>query len=240
MDSQLLSVLVGCYGNHPEYSMRAVESVVNHATDRSAFKVYVGCNACCPQTVAALRSLLDRGGIDALAESPGNINKDPMMRVLLEFATTPYVLWMDDDSHVLPGWDTELLRFIRASHPFDVAGHVFFISNHSPPLRDFLRKRPWFVSEERVSEPIWFATGGFFVASAAFLRIHHFPDRAMIKRADDVLLGDLLQQQKGVLRDFGKDRAIMDRIRISDGNRRGAGEGADGWLAVNPLTGEKT
>lgn len=212
--------------------------MINHAADPSAFRVYAGCNACCPQTVATLRILVDAGTLDALVECPNNINKDPMMRVLIELATTPYVLWMDDDSHVLPGWDTELLRFIQASHPFDVAGHVFFIGRHSPPLRDFLRKRPWFVSEELIAEPIWFATGGFFVARTTFLRTHQFPDRAMVKRADDVLLGDLLQQQKGVLKDFGKDRAIMDRIRISDGNRRGAGEGDDGWLAVNPLTGE--
>ena len=33
--------------------------------------------------------------------------------VLIEIATTPYVLWMDDDSHVLPDWDRELLRFLR-------------------------------------------------------------------------------------------------------------------------------
>lgn len=234
----LLSVLVGCYGNHPEYSIRAVESVINHAADRSAFKVYAGCNACGPETIAAMRKLLDHGGLDALVESPKNINKDPMMRVLIEIATTPYVLWMDDDSHVLPGWDRELLRFLQANHPFDVAGHVFYIRHHSTELRDFLRTRPWFVSEERVAEPIWFATGGFFVARTAFLRTHHFPDRAMVKRADDVLLGDLLQQQQGVLKDFGRDRAVMDRIRISDGNRRGGGEGADGWLAVNPLTGD--
>ena len=37
---------------------------------------------------------------------------------------------------------------------------------------------------------------------------------------DDIRLGDLLQQQHGVLKDFGKGRELMDRIRISDGNRR--------------------
>jgi hypothetical protein len=59
----------------------------------------------------------------------------------------------------------------------------------------------------------------------------------MVKRADDVLLGELCQQQQGVLKDFGKRRAIMDRIRISDGHRRGCGEGGDGWRKVDPLTG---
>jgi len=59
----------------------------------------------------------------------------------------------------------------------------------------------------------------------------------MIKREDDVLLGDLICQQNGVLRDFDTDRELMDRIRISDGPRRGVGEGNDGWLFTAPVNG---
>jgi len=42
----------------------------------------------------------------------------------------------------------------------------------------------------------------------------------------------LCQQQKGRLVDFGHKRDIMDRIKISDGERRDSGEGADGWKTV--------
>ena len=226
-----LSVIVGCYGGWPQYSIRAVESLLSHCVAREKFDVHVGCNESSPEILAVFRKYLDGGRIEGLVESRRNINKDPMMRVLLEMCDTEYVLWLDDDSHVLPGWDEHLFRFIEASHPFDVAGHVFFISKHSPELRAFLRERPWYHSPERESEPIWFATGGMFLARVAWLRKHDFPDRSMIKKQDDILLGDLLQQQKGVLKDFGKNREVMNRVRISDGNRRGSGEGRDGWRA---------
>ena len=224
-----LSVLVGCYGGWPGYSIRAVESLINHCTSRERLDIYVGCNESSPEILAVLRAHLDAGRIDALVESRRNINKDPMMRVLLELCETEYMLWLDDDSHVLPGWDEHVLRFIETQQPLDCAGHVFFISDRSPEYAEFLRTRPWYVSREREKEPIWFATGGLFVARAAWLRRHDFPDRAMVKKQDDILFGDLLQQQDGVLKDFATDRGLMDRIRISDGIRRGSGEGRDGW-----------
>ena len=232
-----LAVMVGCYGAFPQYSIRAVESLLTHCTRREAFDLVVGCNESSPEILQVFRKYLDWGRIDALVESRRNLNKDPLMRVLLEWCDTEYVLWMDDDSHVLPGWDEHLRRFIEQQQPFDVAGHVFYISQRSPELAEFLRARPWHVSVEREAERIWFATGGFFLARAAFLRQHNFPDRGMIKRQDDILLGELLQQQNGVLKDFGKDRGVMERVRISDGQRRGSGEGTDGWLRVDPKTG---
>ena len=224
-----LSVMVGCYGGWPQYSIRAVESLLSHCVARERLDVFVGCNECSPEILTVFRKYLDGGRIEGLVECRRNINKDPMMRVLLELCETEYVVWLDDDSHVLPGWDVELMRFIEEQGPLDVAGHVFFIAKRSAEYVEFLRGRPWYVGAEREREPVWFATGGLFVARAAWLREHDFPDRAMVKKQDDILLGDLIMQQGGVLRDFGRDREVMDRIRISDGQRRGFGEGADGW-----------
>lgn len=229
---QRLSVMVGCYGGWPQYSIRAVESLLSHCKSRECFDLHVGCNESSPEILAVLRKYLDWGRIDSLVECRRNINKDPMMRALLDLCETEYVLWLDDDSHVLPGWDEHLLRFIESHQPFDVAGHVYFIGRRSGEYEEFLRKRPWYVAREKEQERVWFATGGLFMARGDWLRLHDFPDRAMVKRQDDILLGDLIQQQEGVLKDFGKDRGVMDRIRISDGNRRGSGEGSDGWRTV--------
>jgi len=227
-----ISVLVGCYGGWPQYSLRAVDSVLDHCNRREAFDVYVGCNESSSEILTALRTYLDQERIEALVESRRNINKDPMMRVLLEMCETEYALWMDDDSHVLPGWDEHIIRFIEANRPFDAAGHVFYINDRTPELTAFLRTRPWYRSPEFERDPIWFPTGGLFLARVEWLKKHHFPDRAMIKKQDDVLLGELICQQGGVLCDFGKDRGVMDRIVISDGDRRGSGEGEDGWLSA--------
>ena len=232
-----ISVLIGCYGPWPQLSIRAVDSVLSHCHCREALDVYVGCNESSPEILNALRKHLDEGRIEALIESRRNINKDPMMRVLLELCETEYALWMDDDSHVLPGWDEHIIRFIQANRPFDAAGHIFYLTERPPESKQFLRLRPWYKSPELEREPTLFPTGGLFLARVDWLRKHDFPDRAMIKREDDVLLGDLICQQNGVLRDFDTDRELMDRIRISDGPRRGVGEGNDGWLFTAPVNG---
>src|SRR6478735_3901374 len=126
------SVIVGCYGGWPQYSIRAVESLLSHCSKRDSFDVFVGCNESSPEILAVFRKYLDGGRIDGLVESRKNINKDPMMRVLLEMCDTEYALWLDDDSHVLPGWDEHLSRFIADKHPFDAAGHVYYIAERSP------------------------------------------------------------------------------------------------------------
>ena len=236
-----LSILIGCYGDFPEYSSRAVRSVVDNCVNRSSFDIHVGLNQCCEKTITATRELLDSAQIDSLCESRENINKDPMMRLLIERTQTPYMLWMDDDSHVLEGWDVPILKFIEERHPFECAGHVYW-SGRSPDYLEFLRKRSWWKGDEQYLESchkdrVWFATGGFFIANVAFLREVNFPDRAMIKKQDDLLLGDCISQNRGRLLDFGHDRSIMNKIRISDGHRRGAGEGADGWRLVHPRSG---
>jgi hypothetical protein len=94
-----LSVLIGCYGDHPEYSLRAVASVLQ-ADCRERLEIHVGCNACGDATRRRLREWLDSGQIDSLIECRRNINKDPLMRLLVDLACAPYVLWMDDDSHL--------------------------------------------------------------------------------------------------------------------------------------------
>ena len=44
-----LTALVGCYGGWPEYSIRAVESLLRHCVARERLDVFVGCNECSPE-----------------------------------------------------------------------------------------------------------------------------------------------------------------------------------------------
>ncbi len=219
---KLFSVLICCYGDYPQYSLRAVESILSNCNSRHLFKIYVGCNQCSQAVVTPLRKLFDEERIDLLVESKRNLNKDPMMRILMDACETPYMLWMDDDSHVSPGWDDPIQQFIMEKDPFDVAGHVFYINERGPEYFQFLRLRPWYKSQDLEAKQVWFATGGLFLARLGFLRKHDFPDRVMAKNMDDILLGELCAQQDGRLVDFGGNREIMDRIRISDGRRRGS------------------
>ncbi len=226
MNAPKTSVLIGCYGDFPDYSLRAVESVLDGCREQE-YELLVGCNSCCASTIKALRLLADSGKIDALIESRRNLNKDRMMRLLIDLAAHPYVLWIDDDSHVLPGWAELLQEFISRCAPFDCAGHIFYW-HKDDEYRAFLRQRPWYLGENAYlkipdhQQRTWFATGGFFLARTEFLRKHDFPDRGMLKRHDDILLGDLISQHNGRLIPF--DEKIMEVVRISDGDRRGIGE----------------
>ena len=63
-----LTALVGCYGGWPEYSIRAVESLLSHCVARERLDVFVGCNECSPEILAVFRKYLDGGRIEGLVE----------------------------------------------------------------------------------------------------------------------------------------------------------------------------
>lgn len=173
---------------------------------------------------------LRRKAIDSAVVCNKNINKDPMMRLLLELTTAKYVLWMDDDSHFTdPKWFDRMSAFL--DQEFDCAGHIFYM-HKSKEYIEFLQKRPWWRGNEFFLEPqhektVWFATGGLWIAKTEFLKKHDFPDKKMIKKADDLLLGDLISQQHGNLIGFSAE--ILASLKISDGNRRGDGEDDQAW-----------
>ena len=224
-----LSVLVGAYGDHPELSLRCVDSLTKFAENREKLQIHVGCSECSDRVVQELSDRYANGQIDSLFLCRKNINKDPMMRILLQRVETEYLLWLDDDSHFIEkGWDTALFDFISRETDLDVAGHIYFC-HRDESYTNFVKNRPWFRGREPEDDRVFFATGGCWLARTSFLLSHGFPDWKMVKKLDDLLLGDLCFQQNGNLKDFSHDKAIMDKVKISDGDRRGAGEGDDGW-----------
>jgi hypothetical protein len=54
-----LSVMVGCYGNYPHYSVRAVESLLKHCVSRDNFELFVGCNESGADVIQQFRKHLD-------------------------------------------------------------------------------------------------------------------------------------------------------------------------------------
>jgi hypothetical protein len=222
------SVLIGCYGDYPQYSIRAVKSAV---TPDRKHPIHVGCNTCCDETVTALQAMFKAGEIDSLFLSNHNINKDPMMRLLIDRADTDYVIWMDDDSHFTNTAWPELFQQFIERESFDAAGHLYYAHSHAAYI-NFREARPWWRGNEFFLEPdhvnvTWFPTGGLFISRAAYMREHNFPDRLMIKKLDDILFGDMISQTHGKLINFPPE--IMASINISDGPRRGDGERDSDW-----------
>ncbi|MCO6430160.1 MAG: hypothetical protein J5J00_04810, partial [Deltaproteobacteria bacterium] len=233
------SILLCCFGDYPHFAQRALVNIIA-ARNSSPFPVHVGMNDCGMITTNYLRGLYDAGSIDTLIESRSNINKDPMMRLLLDRTQTEYIVWLDDDSYFGPDWHKELCRFIDSSGRFDVAGKLATCAR-TPAYERFLTARPWYVDSSRFSTDTKhvsrFALGGLFVARTAFLREHNFPDKAMVKKHDDMLLGDLVEQQRGKLVPFSHE--LREQVFEDKGERRGSGEQEKDFLTVSPITVEE-
>lgn len=234
------SVAILCYGNFPHYSLRAVRSVVEQVESPAlrTYDIHVAANQCCQETLDNLRAMRDQGKIDTIVESRENLNKGPMKRLLFGVIETEYALWMDDDSFVEPGWVDAVREFIDQNYGFDVAGIVMEFRRYLR-YREFLRQRPWFRGEEFFSEErreiARFAVGGCYLVRVPFAVAHNYPDKGMVKRFDDVLLGDLVAQQGGSLIDFSAQ--VRAHVRINEGERRGVGEDLSAFREVDPITG---
>ncbi len=73
-----------------------------------------------------------------------------------------------------------------------------------------------------------FPVGGCVLMRTSFVKKHNYPDVAMIKRFDDIILGDLCEQVKGRLRGFSRE--LHQLTKINAGKRRGEGEDEHtGW-----------
>ena len=144
-----------------------------------------------------------------------------MLRQMIELSQTPYVLVMDDDTHVRPGWLESLVAFIRTSMPFDLAGKHYFW-DRSPMYQRAVEQRPWWRGREFIPPAqrgrIRFCTGGFYLARTEFLRRHDYPDRGMVIQYDDTMLADLVYQVGGVLLEM--PGVVLSKVSINDAERR--------------------
>ena len=75
---KLFSVLLVCYGNHPQYSCRAINSLTQTPKLADRCDVLVGGNDCCQETRDTVRRGLDAGLITGWIQSTRNLHKQPM------------------------------------------------------------------------------------------------------------------------------------------------------------------
>jgi hypothetical protein len=80
------------------------------------------------------------------------------------------------------------------------------------------------------------------LARTQYLLAHNYPDRAMAKKLDDVLLGDMLWQTGGRFAKFSD--ALKALALCAATARRGTGEDETGWRMLDdippaPLSGRR-
>ncbi len=230
--SKPVTICVLTYGDYPDYVRRCIQSITEHC-ERWLYRLVVGANAPSPRVRAWLETLERAGVIDKLHVSETNLNKCPLMRRMREDVDGEFLWWFDDDSYVTePGTLSKWLEIARSSPPETAMwGHVWFAHeedfNLGTDVSAFVRQAPWYRGIEPPSrrpggDPRWFfATGGLWMIRSSALRALDWPDPALVKRADDVLLGEAVRQQGWRLHDLGELG-----VRINQGKRRGGGEDA--------------
>ena len=240
MAERQFSVLISCCGFCSDLALRAVNSVIdNSATGRSEerrFDLHVA--AADTDALDTLRELLDKGCIDTLLQMQQDVHECRLRRLLIDAASTEYALWFSQDSRLLEGWEPELLRFIEANRPFDVAAKLWPVTavvRQDPVYLEFLRSRSWYVNEELENCDGPYIVGGMHIFRPAFLLQHNFPDRAMLHDYEDGLLGDLLWQQKGRL--VGFPPALLEKIKIMDVAAPQKKSSKDCFLPIDPPAG---
>ena len=243
MDPRPVTICVLTYGDYPHLARRTLESIRFHCA-RSAYRLVVGANAVGRETEVYLRDLQAEGAVDRLILSRTNLNKNPMMRRMFRHLEGEFVWWFDDDSYItasdaLP----ERLRRARVAPGRHVLwGHVFFAGDEGDfssgtDVRRFVRRAPWFRGLEPPSwEPggkgernfegkgtgdgrWFFVTGGCWFMRTSAIRALDWPDPALVKRADDVLLSEAVRQQGWAFEDIGPAG-----VEINTEPRRGSGE----------------
>jgi GT2 family glycosyltransferase len=167
-----------------------------------------------------------------------------MMRKMFDGIDSEFVWWFDDDSRITaPEALPDRLRLARQSPERQVMwGHVFYFGDESDfsygtDVTGFVRRAPWYRGLE---PPSWvrggkgevdfegrgtgdgrwfFVTGGCWFMRTQAIRALDWPDVSLVKRNDDVFLGEAIRQQGWEIRDIGSLG-----VDINTEPRRGEGE----------------
>jgi GT2 family glycosyltransferase len=207
------------FGDYPDLASRALDSIRRHCP-RADYRLVVGANAVCAETLRLLRARHEDREIDELVLSPTNLSKCPMMRRMFARIDTEYIWWFDDDSHITePGALTRWLQIAETSSPSTVLWGAMACCGHpasfagAADARSFVRSAAWY---RGFPPPSWrvggggefnfrglelgngrwlFVLGGCFMIRTSAVRALDWPDPRLLRTGDDVFLGEAIRQQ---------------------------------------------
>src|SRR5437870_4630398 len=222
-----VTICVLVYGTYFRIAKRVLVSILANCP-RAEYRLAVGANAVCQETLGLLRTLRKAGEIDRLVVSSRNINKCPMMRRLFAEVETEFIWWFDDDSFILePTALADWLQLARQSPQSTVIWGQQAVCDYEESFTDaedavrFVRTAPWY---RGVPPPYWrsggkgefnfegrgtgdgrwfFVLGGCWLIQTGAIRSLNWPDVRLIKTGDDVFLGEAIRQNGWELGNIG-------------------------------------
>lgn len=220
------------YGDHPELAERTLGSLRPFP-----LRVRIACNAVSAATHAVVRKLAAELQIEMLIATDANSFKYPMMRRLFYDLPlqTPYVMWFDDDSWILPTAPDNWLELVEQSLLASaMVGSIWQSWPINDALKEFYKQQPWYKGRP-IPTRHPFITGGWWALRKHLLHDYNWPPEDMLHNGGDVALGVLLAQQGHNIRRFEKHLAINanETLQCSSAKRRGVQKqppyGSPGW-----------
>ncbi len=244
------------YGNHPELAERLLRSL-----DRPGWSddidIRIGLNDVSDGTRRLIHNFASRIPIiDIYAGNPP-YHKYPLMRQMVHDQPecthrsrpeieTPYTMWFDDDSWVLPSARTSSNSLGESSWLNLVAQklqtHEMIGAPYVQHLRgmqhQFIEDQPWYNGRPvRHRQKVSFITGGWFTIKTGILMQHDWPPVGFEHNGGDVMLGELCRQHGYRLGKFTIGLAINAEFpsrKCSSAKRRGFSQDPIGVDYVRP------
>jgi len=213
------------FGDYPKLAERLLRSL--HDQERwGYFDLRLGLNAVSQATLDAVNRYSARMPMTIMTGSPPYY-KYPMMRQLFHKIQieSPYTMWFDDDSWLLPDSDDGgfFAKIFSAMSGTDMLGALYLWPHMTVHQRHFVEDQPWY-SGLAVPGTIKFITGGWWTIRTEILKKHAWPIQELQHDGGDVMLGALCHQQGYRIRSWQKGVAINanDKGQCSKAKRRGA------------------
>ena len=230
------TICVLCYGDFPDLARRCIGSIIA-SCPAEKYELRVGLNECSPATIDYVQSVPE---VDSIYLCRRNLNQCPMMARMLSRLDTEFVWWFDDDSHVThPGALDYRLRVARECQAtVGLWGEVYFNRTiaefaDEEELQSWLRRQSWYRGQpapcgrckfepgyRESGDQTWhFCAGGSWFARSRAIEELGWPPKSLVKRSNDVLLGEAMRQAGYEIMHIGGVGVAQ-----SDAPRRGTGE----------------
>jgi ADP-heptose:LPS heptosyltransferase len=244
------TVCVLCYGPHTEIAKLCINSILS-TLPRERMDLRIATNAAAQATVDFVRSI----GPDRLYVHKQNDKKYPVMREMFWDEAAPlktrYLVWFDDDTHVVnSNWAPLLAKAINENHPhgcrlYGAPMYHNLASYHKEsnnPLNWFQKAGWWKGTPLRVNGTqrlapngscIDFVPGWFWAVSVDAIRACNIPDPRLNHNGGDITIGAQIHQGGFKVKEFNKGKLLVFTPKKEQGGRRVGGyEESFPW--VNP------
>lgn len=214
-------------GDYPELLERCLKPLIG--LDPAYFRVRLACNALSERSNDKLVELTCKspaGLIETVYRSEINRFKYPMMRILLNGGTemssnptpirTPWMMWLDDDSGIsAPDPTARLRQIIQDANDTgaDMMGSIWTMTL-TPEQINWVKKQAWH-SGRPVDPRMSFCTGGSWIIRTDILHKHFWPPADCIHRGGDVMLGQMMYQQKYKIKNYKSKEGLLINADMS-------------------------